>query len=59
MYVFFNIFNYYHAKLTHYFKMCANNQNNLIISNLRYIDFSKHFIWKSGSWHQKKEMVKR
>ncbi len=43
-----------HTKLTRYFEMCANNQDDLIINNLRYVDFPKHFIWKNGNWHQRK-----
>ena len=34
-------------KLTHYFEICENNKNDLTISNLHYIDFSKYFIWKN------------
>ncbi len=34
-------------KLTQYFEVCAANQNDSLISILRYIDFPKHFIWKN------------
>jgi len=43
-----------HTKLTRYFEMCANNQNDSIIRNLRYIDFPKHFTWKNNNWQQRK-----
>ena len=34
--------------------MYANNQNNSIIRNLHYIDFSKHFTQKNNNWQQRK-----
>jgi hypothetical protein len=40
-----------HTKLTCYFETCANDPN----LNLRYIDFSKHFVWNSGNWQPKKK----
>jgi len=43
-----------HTKLTRYFEMCANNQNDSIIRNLRYIDFPKYFTWKNNNWQQRK-----
>ncbi|CAB4477605.1 unnamed protein product [Rhizophagus irregularis] len=43
-----------HTKLTRYFETCANNQEDLTITNLRYIDFPKHFVWKNGNWQPRK-----
>ena len=43
------------TKLTRYFETCAANQDNGTISNLRYIDFPKHFVWKNGNWQKRKQ----
>ena len=43
------------TKLTRYFEICESNKNDLTISNLRYIDFPKHFIWKNGNWQRRKQ----
>ena len=40
--------------MTRYFKICADNSNNLEIQNLRYIDIPKYFIWKKDNWYQRK-----
>ena len=39
--------------------MCANNQNDSIIRNLRYIDFLKHFTRKNNNWQQRKRGGKK
>ena len=43
-----------HTKLTRYFEICANNQDDLVIKNLRYIDIPKFFLWENGNWHRRK-----
>src|SRR6266542_1952305 len=40
----------FYTKLTHYFEMYANNQNDSIIRNLHYINFSKLFTCKNNNW---------
>ena len=43
------------TKLTRYFEICAINQNDSLISTLRYVDFPKHLIWKNGNWQRRKQ----
>ena len=42
------------TKLTQYFEVCAANQNDLLISILKYVDFPKYFIWKNRHWQKRK-----
>jgi len=43
------------TKLSRYFEICKDNKDDLTISNLRYIDFPKHFIWENGNWQKRKQ----
>ena len=43
------------TKLTRYFDICNDNQENPEIMNLKYTDFPKFFIWESGKWIKRKQ----